>query len=63
MVCRCCGAVNALERDPRRGFFQLKIFPLFGLFPWECKFCRKTRLYRAESTAAMSREADKTRTL
>jgi hypothetical protein len=45
MICRKCGAPQGLRRESRNGFFQRTIFPLFGLFPWECVFCRKTRLY------------------
>jgi ribosomal protein L40E len=44
MVCRKCGA-DALRRENRQGFLQLKVFPLFGLYPWECVVCRKVRLY------------------
>jgi hypothetical protein len=47
MVCRKCGA-SGLRRENRYGFLQLKIFPLFGLFPWECVFCRKTLLYHKQ---------------
>jgi hypothetical protein len=45
MVCRKCGA-GGLRRENRQGFLQSKIFPFFGLYPWECVFCRKTLLYR-----------------
>jgi hypothetical protein len=44
MVCRKCGS-DALRREPRHGFLQHKIFPLFGLYPWECCMCRAVRLY------------------
>jgi hypothetical protein len=46
MVCRNCGARDVLRRHHRRGFFQRRIFPIFGLFPWECMLCRKVKLYR-----------------
>jgi hypothetical protein len=46
MVCRHCGKRNGLRRENRAGFFQLHIFPSLGLYPWECIFCRKVRLYR-----------------
>jgi hypothetical protein len=45
MVCRYCGAPGAMRRELRKGFLQARIFPLFGLFPWECQLCRKVRLY------------------
>ncbi len=51
MVCRCCGAFDSLRREVRVGFWQKKFFPIFGLFPWECVFCRKVKLYTAKATA------------
>jgi len=47
MICRKCGATNALRRENRAGFFQLKVFPLFGLYPWECAMCRKVAMYQS----------------
>jgi hypothetical protein len=51
MVCRCCGACDSLRRERRKGLLQVKLFPLFGLFPWECKLCRNVKLYRARVTS------------
>jgi len=45
MKCPRCGA-NGLLRYERHGFFQKKIYPLFGLYPWECYYCRKISLKR-----------------
>jgi hypothetical protein len=45
MVCRKCGS-KALRRENRAGFLQMKVFPIFGLYPWECIMCRKVKLYR-----------------
>lgn len=53
MVCRKCGA-DGLRRENRVGFLQVKIFPLLGLYPWECVICRKVGMYHkqfAESRA------------
>jgi len=36
--CTKCG--NALRRITRKGFLQLKIYPVFGFYPWECPACR-----------------------
>lgn len=47
MVCRKCGATS-LRRESRFGFLQHKVFPVFGLYPWECVFCRKTLLYHKQ---------------
>jgi hypothetical protein len=57
MVCRCCGAHDSLRREERRGFLQRRFFPRFGLFPWECKLCRKVRLYPAKSLAKLRESA------
>jgi hypothetical protein len=50
MTCRCCGASTAMRRSPRRSFLQRSLYPLLGLYPWECGFCREERLYRARYT-------------
>ena len=46
MVCKCCGAARSLRREKRESLLQQKVFPLFGLYPWECALCRKVRYYR-----------------
>lgn len=46
MNCRECG--NCLRRLARRGFLQVKIFPLFGYYPWECPVCRKTIMVKKQ---------------
>jgi hypothetical protein len=28
----------------------MRLFPLLGLYPWECGFCREERLYRSRYT-------------
>lgn len=38
MYCKKCG--TELRRRPRESFFERKVFPLLGLFPWECPICR-----------------------
>jgi hypothetical protein len=40
MVCRKCGS-DDLRREHRRGFLQMKDFPIFGFYPWECIKCGK----------------------
>ena len=45
MVCRVCGR-DAMRRKKRKGLLQMRFFPLLGLYPWECCFCRTVRLYR-----------------
>lgn len=45
LVCPNCGH-EQLARIARRGFLRKKIYPLFGLYPWECAMCRKEFLIR-----------------
>jgi hypothetical protein len=40
MQCPDCG-MSYLRRLYRHGFMQRVIFPLIGLYPWECPICRK----------------------
>jgi hypothetical protein len=35
-----------MRRVARRGLLQEKLFPLIGLYPWDCCLCREVRLYR-----------------
>jgi hypothetical protein len=46
MHCKDCG--NNLRRLARKGFLQLRVFPLFGYYPWECPVCRKTLMIRKQ---------------
>jgi len=46
MHCKACG--SKLRRIPRKGFLQLKIYPLFGYYPWECPVCRELNLVRKQ---------------
>ena len=38
-----------LARIARRGFLRNYIFPLYGLYPWQCAICGKQRLIRKRS--------------
>ena len=46
--CPRCGD-SALYRKERRGFFQRRMLPFLGLYPWNCISCRKTTLLRLRS--------------
>jgi hypothetical protein len=35
-----------MRRLPRAGFLQQTVWPVFGLYPWECPICRRVRLIR-----------------
>ena len=35
-----------MRRVKREGFWQVKFWPRFGMFPWECAQCRRTTLFR-----------------
>ena len=46
MHCKNCGAT--LRRLARKGFLQLKVYPVFGLYPWECPLCRKELMVKKQ---------------
>jgi predicted RNA-binding Zn-ribbon protein involved in translation (DUF1610 family) len=35
-----------MARIARRGFLRLRIFPMLGLYPWQCAICGKEELHR-----------------
>jgi hypothetical protein len=45
VTCPRCGS-NRIFRKERMGLFQRRIFPLLGLYPWECRMCRLVCLMR-----------------
>jgi predicted RNA-binding Zn-ribbon protein involved in translation (DUF1610 family) len=45
LVCPKCGSSH-MRRVKREGFWQVKFWPRFGMFPWECAQCRQTSLFR-----------------
>jgi hypothetical protein len=49
MVCKVCRA-SALQRVRRRGFLGW-LLRWFGLYPWQCLVCDKTRFYRQRRVA------------
>lgn len=44
MKCSKCGGSH-LSRRRRIGFWQNRIAPLLGFYPWECGYCRAVGLY------------------
>lgn len=45
VACPACGSTR-VHRVERKGFMQLRIYPLFGLYPWYCRECRTYSLIR-----------------
>ena len=43
--CPECGQ-DALYRCHRKGFLQSRLYPLLGLFPWNCTYCRRSFLLK-----------------
>lgn len=52
--CKECSS-NRVYRVFRKGFFQEKICPWFGYYPWKCKDCKKSMYFRKRK---MSRSQD-----
>jgi hypothetical protein len=46
MHCKDCG--TPLRRLARKGFLQLKVYPFFGFYPWECPLCRKAMMVKKQ---------------
>ena len=46
MHCKKCG--SSLRRVSRNGFWQKKVYTLFGFYPWECPICRKTTMHKKQ---------------
>lgn len=49
-ICPECGS-RALHRLQRRGFWQSRVLPLIGLYPWRCVACRKPSFLRLRSAS------------
>jgi DNA-directed RNA polymerase subunit RPC12/RpoP len=48
--CEECGS-DEVYRLVRQGFFQGKIFPLLGFYPWRCKRCGLRLMMRKRGVA------------
>ena len=49
--CDECGS-GEVCRIFRKGFFQEKIYPLFGFYPWRCKRCGLRLMMRKRDLAS-----------
>jgi len=49
--CDECGS-DEVYRIFRKGFFQEKIYPLFGFYPWRCKRCGLRLMLRKRDMAS-----------
>jgi DNA-directed RNA polymerase subunit RPC12/RpoP len=45
LQCRHCGHM-AMARASRHGFWQSRVLPVFGLYPWQCMTCGAQALLR-----------------
>jgi len=46
MTCPSCAEVE-LTRVARHGFLQERVYPKFGMYPWECTQCRQIFLLKS----------------
>jgi hypothetical protein len=53
-ICPHCGD-EQMRRLARRGFLQTRIYPLLGLYPWECVACRTIKMFRKRGKPAFRR--------
>jgi hypothetical protein len=49
--CDECGS-DEVCRIFRKGYFQEKIYPLFGFYPWRCKKCGLCLMLRKRNLAS-----------
>ena len=49
---------TGLRRIERVGFLQTRIYPRFGLYPWECPFCRKITLLKVRGRKKRLKQED-----
>ena len=56
VLCPRCES-DRFFREERKGFLQTRLFPLLGLYPWECKVCRLSCMHprRHQSLASTPR--------
>jgi DNA-directed RNA polymerase subunit RPC12/RpoP len=54
-VCTHCG--SNMRRLGRKGFWQRKIFSLFGYYPWECPVCRNPLLLKKKHQQHQPKDA------
>ena len=45
VTCPECGSDHP-RRLERKGFLQMKIYPIFGYYPWTCGACKTTFMMR-----------------
>jgi DNA-directed RNA polymerase subunit RPC12/RpoP len=51
--CEECGSDKVL-RVSRQGFLRIKIFPMFGIYPWRCSRCGRDVLLRKRRRAKVN---------
>lgn len=52
-----------MARVARKGFFEEKVFPVLGYYPWECSVCRCRQLLRKRGERIWSETPPKEREL
>lgn len=53
MKCRVCNH-HEFHRARRHGFWQKRVLPLLGIYPWRCAACGKARLLRGRHESESS---------
>lgn len=55
--CKYCGS-SYVSRIFREGLLQERVYPLFGFYPWKCKTCLETQMFRRRDKSASKKLAD-----
>lgn len=55
--CPECGG-DRTRRVERKGFLEMKVYPIFGYYPWICPDCKSTFLLRRRHRRKSKRRED-----
>ena len=56
VACRFCGS-DKVFRLEREGFLRMRIYPLFGFYPWRCKGCASNMMLHKRRLAKRNARA------
>lgn len=62
MYCYKCFNPHKLKRHRRKGFYQIRILAIFGLYPWGCSRCGHVVLVTNRGNASYSNNSGYTKT-
>jgi hypothetical protein len=55
LMCPFCSS-EQVYRIHREGFLQMRIYPLFGFYPWRCRTCKTNVMLRMRKDKERTRQ-------